>query len=235
VIRLAVEAAQRQGDQVLLTPQQSHYLTRVMRRRVGDPVTVLMADRAYPAAVLDADRLVLTGAAVVPDSGRTAVSLAQSLLKGDHMSAVVDRTTQAGVSALQPVVAARSIVRRVAAERVGRWRAVAKEAAEQSGRDTVPSVADPLLLADWRADAPVVALQPGAPPLPTVWQQLGQPREVWLLVGPEGGLTSPELAGCDAAAGLGSRIVRAENAGAFAVFWLLAAEWQANGEGPKSC
>lgn len=235
MIRLAVDPFQRQGDRVLLTPEQSHYLVRVMRRHVGDAVTVLLADGAYPAAVAGADVLVLTGPALAPARARVAVALAQSLLKGDHMAAVVDRATQAGVSVLQPVVATRSIVRRAPAERVARWRAVAKEAAEQCGRDTVPSVAEPVPLADWQAGAPVVALQPGAAPLPAVWEQLGQPQQVWLLVGPEGGLTSSELAGCHAEAGLGRRILRAENAGAFAVFWLLAAEWQANGEGPKSC
>jgi 16S rRNA (uracil1498-N3)-methyltransferase len=235
MIRIAVEPSQRTGDSVRLTPDQARYLGRVMRRQVGDPVEVLVGGRAYAAVVDGDDTLMLLEPVAEHAEPAVAVALLQALLKGDRVAGAVDRAVQAGAHAIWPVTTARAIVRTASRDRLARWRAVATEATEQSGRIAVPSVAEVSTLSEVAAPRPVIALVPGADPLPAVWRRLGRPSPVSVLVGPEGGLTAQEAECADAAAGLGNRVVRAENAGAFAVFWLLASVWQETAGEPKSC
>ena len=235
MIRLVVEPRQCAGELVHLTVAQARYLTQVMRRRPGDGVVALVSGQARCAVVVDRNTLELAGAVALAPAPLVAISLVQALLKGDQMAGVVERATEAGADAVLPVVAARSIARSASADRVSRWRKVAQKATEQSGRAHVPTIGEPTALASWVPSAPAIALVPEQEPLPAVWRRLGHPARVHLVVGPEGGLTASEIERCDAAAGLGPRVLRAENAGAFAVFWLLADAWQANPGGVKSC
>lgn len=68
--------------------------------------------------------------------------LCQSLLKGQKNDLVVQKTTELGVSEICPVVAGRSIPRETS--RIVRWRKIAEEAAEQSGRPDVPLIREPM-------------------------------------------------------------------------------------------
>ena len=119
-------------------------------------------------------------------------------------------------------------VQRLAGERAERkrahWQAIAVAACEQCGRNRVPSVHAPLSLADWLRQPPADALAPDAARLLLSLRSGSRPlREaaaqggaVWVLHGPEGGLTAQEedaaLAQGFAPASLGARVLRAETA-----------------------
>lgn len=235
MIRLVVAPDQREGERVHLSDSQVHYLRRVMRQEPGDVVEVVLDGHARRALLAESATLWLQAAVLAAPAPPVAVSLVQALLKGDQMAGLIQRATEAGVGDVQPVVSARSIARTVSAARLKRWRAVAAEATEQSGRGAVPAIAAPVSWTRWQPEAPTIALVPAEDPLPRVWVRLGRPEHVHLVVGPEGGLAAPEIERCDAAAGLGPRVLRAEHAGAFAVFWLLAFIWQEATAGTKSC
>jgi len=80
------------------------------------------------------------------------VTLVQGVSSGEKMDFTVQKATELGVWALQPVVAARS-VGRLAGERAelkrAHWRRVALAACEQCGRNRVPEVRPVLALADY--------------------------------------------------------------------------------------
>ena len=81
-----------------------------------------------------------------PRRGATgrAVVLLQGLPKGDKLELVLQKATELGVSAVWPVVTARSVARprpEALAARHARWQRIAEEAARQSGRADVPEVA----------------------------------------------------------------------------------------------
>jgi 16S rRNA (uracil1498-N3)-methyltransferase len=237
VIRLVAEAAQIRGDTVLLRADQVHYLERVMRRPRGSRVVVLTPDGPRWGRWTERTALVLEEAAPRVRPPRLSVGIAQALLKGDRFRDVVDRGTQVGVAAFQPLVTARSVVRSASSDRIDRWRRVAREAAEQCGRGDVPVVADPIALSVWDPATPILALEPGGPPLFRQYMALGAPDRLWLLVGPEGGLAPAELEPFRAAgrvAGCGAYVLRAENAGAMAALLLLQwVEWAA-ADGPPA-
>ena len=235
MIRLVVAPERREGDRVRLSDAQVHYLGRVMRRGPGDAVEVVLDGDSRRALLEDPATLRLQEAVSAAPPPPVAITLVQALLKGDQMAPLIQRATEAGVDRVQPVVSARSIARSVSAARLARWRSVAAESTEQSGRGEMPRIVDPVSWAEWQPEAPTIALVPAADPLPRVWGRMRRPKRLHLVVGPEGGLTAEEIGRCDAAAGLGPRVLRAEHAGAFAVFWLLASIWQEDTAGAKPC
>jgi 16S rRNA (uracil1498-N3)-methyltransferase len=167
------------------------------------------------------------------------VQLALGMPANERMDTLIEKATELGVASIQPLVCERSVLR-VAGERAERkaahWQAIAASACEQSGRNQVPSVAQPLPLRDWLAGLVAMAadelrlllsLDPAARPL---GQQpaLAQARGLTLLSGPEGGLSPAEQALAlqhgFVATSLGSRVLRADTAplAALAVIGALA-------------
>ncbi len=176
-----------------------------MRRlAVGEIVTAADgtgAWREYAVTETAPSRLVLEARAPVQRASddTNGVSLAVALTKGG-LDDVVAATTELGVERVTPVRTERTVVRwdRARAQKaVDRLRGVAREAAMQSRRATIPVVDDVTDVAALR-DRPglVIASLGGVaawelPPRP------GRPGPAgWtVLVGPEGGFGPEELAG----------------------------------------
>ena len=168
-------------------------------------------------------------------TGEPRIVLCQATLKGKRLDQVVRQATEAGVHRVVPVVTRHAVSDPVAAGRgarkVERWRVIAKEAVQQSGRPTVPRVDEPRELEDLLPSFPD---PPGgicmffhesaaeAEPLHKTLLPEGEPpEEIWIIVGPEGGLSADEVAklrraGC-VAGYLGPQVLRSETAALYAV------------------
>jgi 16S rRNA (uracil1498-N3)-methyltransferase len=127
------------------------------------------------------------------------VTLAQALAKGDRGELAVELATEAGVDAVVPWRAARSVARWEDGTRgekaLARWRSTAREAAKQARRAHVPDVAPPATTPDLAArdaDALLLLEATAADSLATV--PLPDAGELVLVVGPEGGITDEERA-----------------------------------------
>ena len=156
------------------------------------------------------------------------LEIALGMPTNERMDALIEKATELGVAAIQPLQTERSVLRLDgdrAAKRVAHWQAVAVGASEQSGRTRVPVVAPVRTVAAWLASLPDVSggrfvMSTGAAPrLPDAIA--GQPaatgRPRWLaLSGPEGGLAPDEEAAAVARGftriSLGSLILRADTA-----------------------
>lgn len=189
-----------------LDKKTAHYLFEVLRLTVGDSFVAFDPERR-----LEADATLLASgraarfrasepraALRVADSG---VVLIQALSKADKVEQVVRHATALGVSAVHVVESERSVAR--AGERAdarrARWHACALDAARQSGRGDCPLVTGPDELgAELARVAPLagikLCLAPGAEQSlkrsASGWRA-GEP--LYLLVGPEGGLSEQEL------------------------------------------
>lgn len=153
-------------------------------------------------------------------TGRTIVLL-QGFPKGDKLELVLQKSTELGVSAVWPVLTARSVARPrqdALGARHARWQRIVEEAARQSGRADVPEVAPLRPL-----DTAVRALAPGVRLLvldeEERGERLGQAAgdgAVALVVGPEGGLAREEVDALRGAGGvpvsLGPLVLRTETA-----------------------
>lgn len=143
--------------------------------------------------------VLLQGLTEIPRLPLLPVTLATAWPKGQRAEELVVRATELGVERIIPLICERSVAGTHAAgrERQRRLERLAREACEQCGRP-VPPVLDarPLALEQVRRETPLahaVALAPGAWPL-SMELALHTPREVLLLVGPEGGFTDGERA-----------------------------------------
>ena len=211
--------------EVVLEDRTGHYLHRVLRLRPGDGLVLFNGDGFdYAAELLPGPRdrtrvLVNARLPAVAEPGLEVI-LVQAVGKGDRMDTTLQKSTELGVSAVQPVFTERTEVRLTGSrleKRQAHWRGVLISACEQCGRARVPELRDAMNLDDWLAGPPAahrLVLAPGAErALASV-----QPRgAVELLVGPEGGFSEAELrrltlAGC-VAVSLGPRILRTETAG----------------------
>jgi 16S rRNA (uracil1498-N3)-methyltransferase len=153
-----------------------------------------------------------------------AVTLAVVMPSGERMDFLVEKATELGVAAIQPLTSERSVLRLAgerAAKRVAHWQAVAVAACEQCGRNRVPVVHEVQALAAWLAGPLAVpasarwVLHPGGTPWREAMARPPAPAAL-LLSGPEGGLTEGELQAAAAAGlrglGLGARVLRADTA-----------------------
>lgn len=152
-----------------------------------------------------------------------AVTLAMGMPANDRMDWLIEKATELGVHALQPLVTERSVLR-LSGERAERklahWQGIAVAAAEQSGRTRVPTVAPVLPLAAWLAGSATLASTAVRWVLSPQAAHLAVPRppsgDVLALSGPEGGLSSDELALARARGfqplQLGPRVLRADTA-----------------------
>lgn len=150
-----------------------------------------------------------------------SVTLAVGMPANERMDGLVEKATELGVAAIQPLLCERSVLRlsgERAHKKVEHWRGVAAAASEQSGRTRVPHIAEVMPLAAWLAapgpdGAQRCVLSLGEVPtlVPT------SSRQAWIfLSGPEGGLSPHEEAaaagaGFDAVS-LGPRVLRADTA-----------------------
>jgi 16S rRNA (uracil1498-N3)-methyltransferase len=192
---------------VTLTDDERHHLTHVLRLGRGARALVFDGRGAQVLAEVQAigktevELRVLEPAAAAPELP-VAFTVAQAVLKGDKMDAVVRDATMMGVSTIQPVVSARTVVPaksivREGASAAARWRRVAVASAKQCGRAVVPAIAAPKGLDAVLSAVDTCRLILVEPSASSSEDPMGPPAEApqsaVLLVGPEGGWTPDEV------------------------------------------
>jgi 16S rRNA (uracil1498-N3)-methyltransferase len=227
VARFYTDSMLRAGGVSLLPEATAHHAVHVLRLRAGDEVTLFNGRGGeYAGRIAALDRLrvsvdVLEHRRLERESP-LAVTLVQGVSAGEKMDFTVQKATELGVAALQPVLAARSLGR-LAGERAAlkraHWRRVAIAACEQCGRNRIPEILPVLPLAEY-CRAPAAA---GARLLLSPHAQLGLRAAAarldgaaTLASGPEAGFGADEEALLVAAGfvpvRLGPRVLRTETA-----------------------
>ncbi|WP_374368272.1 16S rRNA (uracil(1498)-N(3))-methyltransferase [Dongia sp.] len=234
--RLYLPVDLKEGAVVTADERAAHYLRNVMRRAVGDPVYLFngregefsgeiaeMGKRGASLRVTALRRPQIS----VPD-----VWLCFAPLKKDAVDFLVEKATELGVAAFQPVFTQHTATTRLNLERL---QANAVEAAEQTERLTLPEIRAPKGLGDLMRDWPVqrrLILCAEAGPAAPIAEALSALKgsvsnsNAWaILCGPEGGFARSELDLLSnlpfvTPVGLGPRILRADTAAltALAVF-----------------
>jgi len=213
------------GETLKLPDAALHHATRVVRLVVGDSLTLFNGmGGEYEATIVRIDR---RGASVrierfdpVERESPLMVVLAQAVAASDAMDYAIRKATELGVTTIQPLITARSAPLpsgERSQKRHAHWRQVAIGACEQCGRNRVPEIgaAQPLAnwLGAWRGAG--ITLVPDAQ---AGIRKLGKPTgPVALLIGPEGGWTSAEIATAlergFTPMRFGPRVMRSETAG----------------------
>ncbi len=239
-LRLYVDSALSQGITLAVSSSQAHYLLHVMRAKEGDHVSVFNGLdgewRTTISRIGKRDCELLCEKRIAEQQEVPDIWLAFAPIKKIPADYVTQKATELGARALQPVITHRTIARRVNIERM---RANGVEAAEQSGRLTIPEIREPLdlpmLLSSWPQDRQLIFCDESgqAPPLAeALSRQKKNSGRCAILTGPEGGFDDEErtaIRSCPfaLAVNLGPRIMRADTAAlaALSIWQAMQGDW----------
>lgn len=225
---------------VYLTGPDVNHIRNVLRMKPGEDVRVsdgngavyLCCIGAYEekTAVLDILK------ELEPDTELPSkLILFQGLPKGDKMDLIVQKAVELGAYSVIPFAAKRSIVKlddKKAQKRQQRWQAIAKGAAEQSGRSLIPSVGQVQTFAEALEEASALdvvlipyEMEEGMEKTVQVIENIKPGQSVGIFIGPEGGFEEEEVARAEKVGAkpvtLGKRILRTETAGLAALSILM--------------
>jgi 16S rRNA (uracil1498-N3)-methyltransferase len=215
-IRLAGDLLHHLRDSLRLHPGASLILNDGCGTRYRVEVTQVTS-QAIDSRIIDQH--------TEPARKTSPIVLGQALLKGDKMDWVIQKATELGVDTIVPVHSTHSVIKprpeRLEHQR-SRWERIARDAAQQSERWTIPTIADPVDLAQIcqiYSLAPVkgmLAERSSGPSLATMPLPQDHQHPIVLLVGPEGGWAADEQRFAQEQGflplTLGPRILRAETA-----------------------
>jgi 16S rRNA (uracil1498-N3)-methyltransferase len=216
-VRVRPHRAYSPGLTGVLPLEEGRHLVEVLRAGVGDRFTVFDESREALAEVVDLGPPVRYRILEERRPEREVgveVVLYVALLKGDKLSEVVRAATELGATRIQPLITRHSVPKEMGEGKLRRLKAIAKEAAKQSGRLRVPEVLSPIPLKAVPEVEQGLVAHVGARAL--VREVLDPNRNLSLAVGPEGGFAEEEVALLEergfAPVSLGRRILRAETA-----------------------
>ena len=236
--RVYLEAPLSAGARVTLGGSAARHVTRVLRLRPGQPLTLFNGQGGEYAATIEALQreqvvVALGDARAIERESPLRLTLAQGVSRGERMDLVVQKATELGASTIVPVLTERSVVRVSAPEgrrKAEHWRAIVIAACEQSGRNRLPQLVPPIAIAEFLRSAESALAAAGGDGArgvttrlllsPAARSRLDEvPRRgdaLTVLIGPEGGLSeAEEQAALDAgftAVRLGPRVLRTETA-----------------------
>ncbi|MDH3262744.1 MAG: 16S rRNA (uracil(1498)-N(3))-methyltransferase [Paracoccaceae bacterium] len=230
-VRLYVDAPLAEGQPVLLTRDQAHYLFGVMRLGPGDEVLIFDGRSGeWRAEVAEAGRkggALLCRERTRPFQAPPDLWLLFAPLKKARTDFIVEKAVEMGAARILPVQTEFTNAERLRQERL---QAHAVEAAEQCGATFVPEVAElrrlDRALTDWPGGRRLIWADE-SPEGPKARLDGAGPGPWAILIGPEGGFSWAEKERLRALpfvlpVGLGPRILRADTAAVAAL-----ALWQA--------
>ena len=211
------------GNRAALTGSHAAHLSRVLRARVGQEFEIATGASVRSGRVtrIDHDRVEFDLGDEINATATPNLTLALSIFKFDRMEWAIEKCTELGAARIVPVIASRTETHLAAAasKRVERWQRIARQASEQSRRNSTPEINQPVKLTAALALPGTMRIVLAESEQQTMLKDVlhtHSPRDIVLALGPEGGWTPSELelfrdAGWIAAS-LGNTILRAETA-----------------------
>ncbi|MGG1686324.1 16S rRNA (uracil(1498)-N(3))-methyltransferase [Pseudalkalibacillus sp. NRS-1564] len=232
--RYFISASQVQDDHVTIEGEDVKHISKVMRMTVGDNIICCTEDGKSALCELEeinSDLIKAVPLEWLEEQKKLPVhvTIVQGLPKGDKLETVIQKGTELGADQFIPFKAERSIVKwdeQKSAKKLQRLKKIAKEAAEQSHRTTIPLIEMPhsissLIKASESYDYKLIAYEEEAragetAALVQTLHEANVNDRIMVVFGPEGGLSDNEVASLIqagfASCGLGPRILRTETA-----------------------
>lgn len=225
---------------VTLDGPEGRHAVAVKRIQPGEQILLIDGRGTFAVVsvtqVSGKDRLVgEVGERGTDPQARPAVTIVQALPKAERSELAVDLATQAGADAIVPWQAQRCVARwsgPKVEKGKAKWEATALAAAKQSRRTRVPQIHDPVSTGELSAliegKTAYVLHEDSATPLREVDLTA---EEIFLIVGPEGGIGEEELAQLTAAGAravkLGPQVLRTASAAmvALSAIGALTSRW----------
>jgi len=241
--RFLVSPSMLTGNTAIIDGDLYRHMVKVLRLQTGDEVVLCNGEGIdFNATIIEIGKRNLSleisasPAQASTQSIHPSLTLIQGLPKGDKFDFIIQKATELGIKSIVAFPAAHSVVKIDWAQtenRISRWEKIAKEAARQSERASIPTITlaknldaalhdaiDSVKLLLWERESHCHLRE-------TLSMHV-KPSSIALLVGPEGGFSAPEVSVAKTQGfmpvSLGSRILRTETA-SIAMISILQFQW----------
>lgn len=235
--RYFIETCDANG-QFEVTGDDFFHMTKVMRQVEGSKFYAVINGRSGVAEIKEiCDKTIVANVIEWSEDSSempVEVTIACGLPKGDKLDLIVQKGTELGADKFVPFSAKRSVVKwdaKKSGKKIERLQKIAKEAAEQSHRNVIPTVEDVvdikcLIELSGSYDCKLVAYEETAREgesgnLVNALSKIQKGEKMLIVFGPEGGIDGSEIEKLKEAGfvlcGLGPRIMRAETAPLYAL------------------
>ncbi|WDP93051.1 MAG: 16S rRNA (uracil(1498)-N(3))-methyltransferase [Desulfobacter sp.] len=225
--KFIVSDATESGQQVRISGQDARHICRVLRLKIGDPLSMTDGRGRDFTGKIDSvspDRIEVEVEEEGPSQSESALelTLCTAMLKHKKMDEIIKQATQLGITRWIPFYSARSVPRanpKKEKRQMERWQSIAVESLKQCRRSRLVEILAPVPFDE------MLDLVKGHSHKIAFWEEGGLPlsrihyaesHSAAVLIGPEGGFDVQEIEVANgngfAAYSLGPRILRAETA-----------------------
>ena len=191
------------GSTVVLRGPQAHHLLNV--RRISPTEQIELFDgngQVVQGQLIKAEKQtahvqVLTRHSIPRPNAE--ITLACAMAKGPRWNQLLEKSTELGVTNIWPTIFERSVAGRShSAQQLDKWNNRCIEAAKQSGQAYLPNISSPRTLKEiLQHDSDkslhlLGTLNESSVPILRALQEANLPKQIVILIGPEGGLTEKE-------------------------------------------
>lgn len=142
--RIAIASEQIENNTINLTSEQNHYLTRVLRLKKGSKFIAIAPESQWLLVTLkdDLNQGEIEETLTINKELPISIILIVALPK-NGFDDIVRQTTEIGVNTIIPVMSERTLLK-PSKEKILRWQKIAQEASEQSERQIIPQILEPI-------------------------------------------------------------------------------------------
>ena len=224
----------KENNIIKLNKDDYHHIKVVMRLKDGDNIVCVYNEQKYLCSLIfDGDEINAKIVEEIKDdlSSFPKITLIYGMPKNEKFELVLQKATELGVATIVPYLSARSIIRleeNKINKKLERWNKIVKEASEQSRRNDIPLITNPIhmkeidnYLGDIRIVCDERMYHEGVSSFYNALKDIKNVQSISLIVGPEGGFDESEFKYFDSLnikpVSLGKRILRSETACIYAL------------------
>ncbi|MRX71317.1 16S rRNA (uracil(1498)-N(3))-methyltransferase [Bacillus lacus] len=222
-----------------ITGEDVHHISRVMRMKESDQLVCVVSGGEQALCEIaeitnDSVKCRVIQWTEISRELPVRIAVANGLPKGDKLEYIIQKGTELGAHMFVPFNAARSVVKldqKKAAKKVERWKKIAKEAAEQSYRNKIPEIMEPMTFQELMKLSEgfhkrIVAYEESAKQgekknFSRILESLNPEESLLIAIGPEGGFSEKEISQLTEnnfeLCSFGPRILRTETASLYAL------------------
>lgn len=236
-----VDAAQIQGNRIIITGKDVNHIKNVLRMKKGEEISVSngVDGKEYRCGIEEfSEEEIICTLRFIKEDGielPSKIYLFQGLPKADKMEFVIQKAVELGVYEVIPVSCRRAVVKLDAKKeksKIARWQGIAEAAAKQSKRGIIPEIKNVMTMKEAIAYSKKCQvrlipyeLSEDMKETKRIIDGLKPGEDIAVFIGPEGGFEETEITEAMESGmipvTLGKRILRTETAGMTVLSWIM--------------